>query len=116
MQTYEYKVVPAPRRGKAGKGIRGSEAKFANALSVLMNELGAAGWDYVRADTLPVEERRGIFSHGVVQHSMLVFRRPKQTPAPVTNPLLARPKRQDMPQDPPKMTQTAETDAPSPTR
>ena len=99
MQTFEYKIVPAPRRGKSGKGIRGNEAKFANALSVVMNELGAAGWEYIRTDTLPAEERRGLVFRSTVQHTMLIFRRPKQAAAPVTHPLLARPKREQTPPD-----------------
>lgn len=115
MQTFEYKVVPAPRRGKAGKGVRGPEAKFANALSALMNELGAEGWDYVRADTLPAEDRRGIFFRSTVEHNVLVFRRPKQAPKAEVNPLLARLNPAYTPKDPPKLTQSAE-DAPDATR
>lgn len=99
MQTFEYKIVPAPRRGKSGKGIRGNEAKFVNALSMVMNELGAAGWEYIRTDTLPAEERRGLLFRSTVQHTMLVFRRPRQAKAPVTHPLLARPKREQTPPD-----------------
>ena len=60
MPRYEYKVVPAPTRGLKGKGIRGAEAKFANAIQTLMNDLGADGWEYLRADTLPLEERAGL--------------------------------------------------------
>ena len=99
MQTFEYKIVPAPRRGKSGKGIRGNEAKFANALSVVMNELGAAGWEYIRTDTLPAEERRGLLFRSTVQHTILIFRRPRHAAAPVTHPLLARPKREQTPPD-----------------
>lgn len=75
MPRYEYKVVPAPKRGKSAKGIRGKEERFAHALSELMNELGAEGWDYVRADTLPSEERSGLAARSIVYQNMLVFRR-----------------------------------------
>ena len=64
-----------------------------------MNQLGAAGWEYIRTDTLPAEERRGLVFRSTVQHTMLIFRRPKQTAAPVTHPLLARPKREQTPPD-----------------
>jgi hypothetical protein len=75
MQNYEYRVEPAPRKPKSGKGVRGTPAKFANAVSILMNEMAALGWDYVRADTLPCEERKGLRGKTTTYHSMLVFRR-----------------------------------------
>jgi len=75
MPRYEFKVVPAPKRGVSGKGVRGKEAKFANALSVTMNQMGSDGWDYVRTDTLPFEERTGLTSHKTSYQNMLVFRR-----------------------------------------
>jgi hypothetical protein len=75
MSNYEYRVVAAPRKGKSGKGVKGGPAKFANAISGLMNNMAAEGWDYLRADTLPCEERQGLTSKTVKYHSMLVFRR-----------------------------------------
>ena len=94
MVNYEYRVLPAPRKGKSGKGLRGSSAKFANAVSVMMNDLGADGWEYIRADTLPCEERQGLTGKTVKYHSMLVFRRPlgeetKISSAPPILPLAA---------------------------
>ncbi|MBM1219458.1 DUF4177 domain-containing protein [Ponticoccus sp. SC2-23] len=93
MQRYEYKVVPAPRRGKKGKGIKGTEAQFANALSHLMNEAAAEGWEYQRTDSLPCEERQGLTGRTTVFQNMLVFRRPVeaetaagQTPEPAALP------------------------------
>lgn len=78
MQRFEYKVVPAPRRGKKAKGIRGTEAQFANALSALMNEVAAEGWEYLRTDSLPCEERQGLTGRTTVFQNMLVFRRAQQ--------------------------------------
>jgi hypothetical protein len=92
MTHYEYKVIPAPTRGQKGKGIRGAEARFANALSGVMNQLGAEGWEYIRTDTLPAEERSGLTSRITVYHNMLVFRRAVQADAPkmeVLQPLAA---------------------------
>ena len=74
-QEFEYKVVPAPVRGEKAKGVRGRDAKFAHALSQVMNTLGAEGWEYLRADTLPCEERTGITSKTTHYLNMLVFRR-----------------------------------------
>lgn len=75
MPTFEYQVVPAPRKGKSARKIRGPEAKFANTISVLMNEMAAEGWEYQRAETLPCEERKGLTGKTTKYHSMLVFRR-----------------------------------------
>ncbi|MEM7471395.1 MAG: DUF4177 domain-containing protein [Pseudomonadota bacterium] len=75
MPIYEYRAVPAPRKGKSDKGVKGNTAKFANAITHLMNDMAAQGWDYLRADTLPCEERQGLTSKVVKYHSMLVFRR-----------------------------------------
>lgn len=75
MAHYEYIVVPAPRKGVSAKGIKGVPGKFANALTLLMNEMAAEGWDYQRTDTLPCEERQGLTGKAVKYHAMLVFRR-----------------------------------------
>ena len=75
MSHYEYIVVPAPRKGVSSKGVKGVPGKFANALTILMNEMAAEGWDYQRTDTLPCEERQGLTGKTVKYHAMLVFRR-----------------------------------------
>lgn len=72
---YEFKVIPAPRRGEKVRGVKTTEERFALTLTGLMNELGAEGWDYVRADTLPVDERSGLTGTKTSFHNMLVFRR-----------------------------------------
>ena len=76
--SYEYKVVPAPVRGLKGKGLKTAEDRFAFALETTMNELAADGWEYIRADTLPCEQREGIMSKTTVFQNMLVFRREKK--------------------------------------
>lgn len=75
---YEYKVIPAPQRGRSGKGVRGVSAKFANEMMHIMNELGEEGWEYLRADTLPCEERQGLTGKQVTFQHILVFRRPME--------------------------------------
>jgi hypothetical protein len=79
--VYEYKVVPAPLRGLKAKGLRTPEERFANALQVLMNEQADTGWEYLRTDTLPSEQREGLMSKTTVYQNMLVFRRQKHTAA-----------------------------------
>jgi hypothetical protein len=75
MQRFEYKVVPAPRRGEKARGVKSTEDRFALALTSLMNQMGAEGWDYVRADALPCDERVGLTGTKTTFQNMLVFRR-----------------------------------------
>jgi hypothetical protein len=75
MQRFEYKVIPAPKRGEKARGVKSTEDRFALALTMLMNQLGADGWDYVRADSLPCEERAGFTSTKTTFQNVLVFRR-----------------------------------------
>ena len=75
MQRFEYHVVPAPRRGEKAKGVKTTEERFALALSNLMNQLGAEGWEYVRADALPCDERAGFTGTKTTFQNVLVFRR-----------------------------------------
>ncbi|MBA3910276.1 MAG: DUF4177 domain-containing protein [Rhodobacter sp.] len=76
MQRFEYKVIPAPRRGEKARGVKTTEDRFALALTLLLNDLGADGWDYVRADALPCEERAGLTGTRTTFQNVLVFRRP----------------------------------------
>ena len=75
MSQYEYKVVPAPKKGLKAKGIKSAENRYANALETAMNALGAEGWEYQRSETLPSEERSGLTRRVTTFHNMLVFRR-----------------------------------------
>ena len=76
MLRYEYKVVPAPRKGEKARGVKTTPDRFALALSLLMNKLGQDGWEYQRADTLPCDERVGLTGSKTTFQSLLVFRRP----------------------------------------
>lgn len=76
MQRYEFKVIPAPRRGQKSREARSTEDRFAFALTQVMNDMGRDGWDYVRADTLPCDERSGLTGTKTSFQNMLVFRRP----------------------------------------
>lgn len=75
MSGFEYRVVPAPRRGEKARGVKTTEERFALALTQLMNKLGREGWEYQRSDTLPVEERVGLTGSKTTYQNMLVFRR-----------------------------------------
>ncbi|MGB0902492.1 DUF4177 domain-containing protein [Halocynthiibacter sp.] len=79
MSAFEYKVVPAPLKGKKVKGARGTEARFAAALAEVMNEMGTEGWEYQRSDTLPCESRSAMGKKSTQYMNMLVFRRETDT-------------------------------------
>jgi len=76
MMGYEYRVVPAPRKGEKGRGLKSGEDRFALALTNLLNTMGAQGWEYQRADALPCDERSGLTGTKTTFHNVLVFRRP----------------------------------------
>ncbi len=76
MQTFEYKVVPAPNRSKRVKGVKGTAGRFAAVLTETMNEQAADGWEYLRSDSMPVEEKPGLLKSRVETYqTVLVFRR-----------------------------------------
>ncbi len=75
MPVYEYKVIPAPAKGRKAKGVKTPEARFALVLQETMNTEAANGWEYQRSDILPSEERQGLTSSHTVYRSVLVFRR-----------------------------------------
>lgn len=103
MQFYEYRVVPAPRRGEKSREARTTADRLALTIGTLMNEMAADGWEYLRADTLPSEERSGLTGKTTTFQNLLVFRRAKQKhatvsgavqvaplPTPVTSPVVPR--------------------------
>ncbi|MGH1465216.1 MAG: DUF4177 domain-containing protein [Cognatishimia sp.] len=75
MTKFEYKVVPAPAKGQKARGIRKPEEKFANSIQEVMNEMAQDGWEFLRSETLPSEERSGLTSTTTNYRSLLVFRR-----------------------------------------
>ncbi len=98
MAHFEYKVVPAPRRGEKLRGVRASEDRFAIALASVMNAQAAEGWEYQRTETLPSEEREGLMGKATVFQNMMVFRRIKTAVSPAAAPVpMIEDKRDDGP-------------------
>ena len=77
MAKYEYKVIPAPAKGAKTPGIKAGEARFANTIEGLLNAQAADGWEYLRSDILPSDERQGLTSTQTVYRTLMVFRRMK---------------------------------------
>lgn len=76
MTQFIYKAVPAPRRGEKARGVKTTPDRFALAMTSLMNQMAAEGWDYLRADTLPCDERVGLTGLKTTFQALLIFRRP----------------------------------------
>jgi len=70
-----YKVVPAPHQGRKAKGAKSTGDRFALALSDILNEMAADGWEFLRAETLPCDERKGLTGTQTTFQNLLVFRR-----------------------------------------
>ncbi|MFC3615560.1 DUF4177 domain-containing protein [Lutimaribacter marinistellae] len=81
MIRYEYKVVPAPTKGTKAKTVKTPEGRFALTVEQLLNEMGAAGWEFQRAELLPSDERSGLTGSVVNWRNVLVFRRPQDVEA-----------------------------------
>ncbi|MEM9642405.1 MAG: DUF4177 domain-containing protein [Pseudomonadota bacterium] len=76
MQRFEYKAVSAPRRAKRAKGARSASDRFARTLTELINLDAQEGWEYLRADTLPMDEKKSMLgAANETFQTVLIFRR-----------------------------------------
>lgn len=84
MPFYEYKVVPLPEKTQKVRGLKGA-ALFSHGLQALMNDQAQDGWEYLRAESLPDEERKGLMgAREAVTRNVLVFRRELYFEEPAT--------------------------------
>lgn len=82
--VWEYKVIPAPSKGKKARGIKAAAGRFAHALELELNTQALDGWEFWRAETLPSDERTGLTGSQTVWRHVMVFRRPKTSDMPDT--------------------------------
>lgn len=75
MTSFEYLTIPAPTRGEKSKEAKTPADRYALAFTAELNRMAAKGWEYLRADVLPSDERSGLTGRTTVYHSLLVFRR-----------------------------------------
>ena len=75
MSSFEYKVLPAPAKGKKIKGAANAEERFAETVAEVLNEQATENWEFLRSETLPSEERQGLTGSHTVFRTVLVFRR-----------------------------------------
>jgi hypothetical protein len=98
MSKFEYKAVPAPQTGIKAKGVKSTEDRFALAITETLNDMAATGWEYVRAETLPCDERKGLTGTQTTYQNILIFKRFKQVAQPL--PLDARTTSRPLPLEP----------------
>ena len=71
----EYKVVPAPVRAVKSKGLKTTADRFANTLAERINAEAAGGWQFLRTESLPCEERSRFGAARMSQQVVMVFAR-----------------------------------------
>jgi hypothetical protein len=115
--AFEYKCVGAPEKAKRKRGAKTRSDRVAAAMQEIIAEEAADGWEYLRTDLIPIEERSGMFGRThEVHRAVLVFRRgtaaeqtlPQSDPAPE-----ARPTTQYEPMIAPREPQSAPKDDPA---
>ena len=77
MSSFEYTAIPAPIRAEKTKAAKTPAERYALTLTDEINRMAADGWEYLRAETLPSEERSGLTGRTTLFHNLLIFRRPK---------------------------------------
>ena len=76
MSTFEYKTICAPRKALKVKGVKGANNWYAQTLTDVINAQSADGWEYFRAESLPVDEKIGMMGKTAEKYlSLLIFRR-----------------------------------------
>ena len=86
--------------GTKAKGVKTTEDRFALSVSDVLNEMAAEGWEYVRAETLPCEERKGLTGRETRYQNVLIFKRFQSEPLPLegeTVRIVSRPSPQLVP-------------------
>lgn len=93
--NYEYKCVGAPEEPRRQRGVRAWSDRVALAMQEVIAAEAVDGWEYLRTDILPVEEKDGFFSRARrVNRAVLIFRReigdaPRSRPAERPGAILA---------------------------
>lgn len=94
---YEYKCIAAPEKARRRRGAKTRTDRVALAIQDILAAECKGGWEYLRADLIPVEEKSGFFSRAQdVHRAILVFRRAvggsgAAVPYPVAAPVIPQP-------------------------
>jgi len=61
---YEYKCVGGPERGKKAKSAKTRSDRVAVAMEEIIADEATDGWEYLRTDLVPVEEKTSFLPSG----------------------------------------------------
>jgi hypothetical protein len=86
---HEYKVVPAPTRAPKVRGLKTTAERFAHALTEAINAEAAGGWQFLRTESLPCEERSTLGRVSSSTQVVMVFARPLGLARPDASAALA---------------------------
>lgn len=75
--AFEYTAIPAPTRSEKAKEVKTAADRYALTLTAELNRMATEGWEYLRAEVLPSEERSGLTGRSTTYHNLLIFRREK---------------------------------------
>ncbi|MEL7468138.1 MAG: hypothetical protein AAFN27_06775 [Pseudomonadota bacterium] len=74
--AYEYKCVGAPEKAKRRRGAKTRTDRVAAVMQDIIAQEAVGGWEYLRTDLVPVEEKSGLFGRvHEVHRAVLIFRR-----------------------------------------
>lgn len=74
--TVEYKCIGAPERPKRKRGMKTRSDRVAGAMQDIIATEAVDGWEYLRTDLIPVEEKAGLFGRvREVHRAVLIFHR-----------------------------------------
>ena len=82
--TFEYKCVGGPERPKRLRGTWSRSDRVALAMQDIINAEAVDGWEYLRTDLVPVEEKASFLGRTQEVHrAVLIFRRETVVERPV---------------------------------
>lgn len=76
-------------RSEKSKGAKTPADRYAATLTEAINAMAVEGWEYLRAETLPSEERSGLTGRTTLFHNLLIFRRLIEAAEPISAPAVA---------------------------
>lgn len=114
---FEYKCIGAPEKAKRKRGAKTRTDRVAVALEEALAEHAVDGWEYLRTDLIPIEERSGMFGRPhEVHRAVMIFRRPLGGAVSHQAPVMApRPEPVPAPEEPIRLAAERETPAPDAT-
>lgn len=90
MDSYQYKVMPAPQQVRVNGVTRNAPSSLTATLESEINFISSSGWEFVRVETVTVRQRAWGFFERCMQEDLMVFRRPLSEAQPHVAPSAAK--------------------------